>query len=190
MTDADADADADAGEWINMCTLETTTNPDVDGSDGWAKLMGVTQLTRYYASPNKTLFLGEAFSGKQSEGYDMLISFTNQTVASGIMMIIPSHHSQFDIEMWHMDGTRGRELPVPSLTDLFDDWSRKITEARKDPRYCDELGWQVTDLGVNDVTLKWTGVCTDTQYTVTLHDLQKFFEQCDDVMSLMERHPL
>lgn len=186
MTETENDVN---GEWINTCTLETTTNPDVDGIDGWAKLMETTSLTRYYRSPNKIVFLGEAFSGEQTLGNNLLISFTNGSVASGTITSQDLDSDSFECE--DLDGTRGHEFEVWSLPHTFDEMSRAIMKARKDPPDCDGLAmWAVIDLGINDVTLQTIEPDINGVVEIILNDLQKFFEQCDDIMTLMGRYPL
>lgn len=173
--------DVAEAEWLEVHSLQPCVNAGDDGGD-FVRVVETTDMTRYYMTAPWPVgrkfyvaFVGEAFSGYESSAGHLWLSLTNENVAEGESSCRPG-----DDFIWRT-----------SLEALSDDWTKQIMKARRAgpvdlPNDTPATEWRITDLGDNNVTfiLDEHG----TRNTITLHDLQKFFDQCADVLTLMSRH--
>lgn len=201
--------------WLEVHGMHPYDNA-TDEFGSFVRLVETTELTNYYMTAPWPLsrkfhvaFVGEAFSGHQSPGGRLWLRVTNRQVVEGVKIIKGpdivrvDDPTDGDVDYDADDTDIRKELgdsddwsPAQTLEDLYDDWSAKIMTARKTqdgggvdpPHDSPATDWQVTELGTNNVTLILDE--HKTRYMITIHDLQKFFEQCDDILRLMEWHPV
>lgn len=210
-------SDPTDGPSIDILHL-TPWTPDDDYVQEYYRghLVETTDMTRFYATKRKTgdmgpavAFLGEAFSGHSSSG-GVEISFDNKAVASATGAPIPNDDRDDDGDEDDDDGEDGdddddeetasdldrlrisiSQAREADLAKLVEDWNAKIQKCRCENTVdvhdmkVNNGTWLVTKLGDNDAVLDLYG---GDFKRVTIHDLKKFFAQCDDVLKLMERH--